>query len=68
MATPKITPYSGKPIYIRLKDSDKAFGINQDTAKKLAVKAGALLKISNMVLINIEKMQRYMDSFQIFEL
>lgn len=68
MATPKVQPYQGKTVYIRLKDAPKAFSMNEDTIKKLAVKAGAMRKVSNMVLIKMEVMQAYIDSFIVYEL
>ncbi len=67
MATPKVQPYQGKPIYIRLKDATKAYSMNEDTVKKLAIKAGTMRKVSNMVLIEMEVMRAYINSFRVYE-
>ena len=66
-ASTKFVEYKGERKYVRLKNSDKVFDIKEDKVRALAAEAGALRKISNMVFINISKMEAYMESFEIFE-
>lgn len=36
------------------------------TAKKLAIEAGAFRKVSSMALINIKKLEDYLETFEAF--
>lgn len=66
MAASKYEAYKGPQLYVKLKDSPSVFGFGEDTVKKLAVEAGAFRKVSSMALINIKKLQDYLETFEAF--
>ena len=68
MASTKFEEYKGRPLYVRLKNADEVFGFKEDTLKKVASDAGALRKVSNMVLINITKMEQYIETFEVYDI
>lgn len=67
MASQKIEEYHGRPLYVRLKNAPEIFGFEVDTLKKVAVEARAFRKVSNMALINISKMEDYIETFEAFD-
>lgn len=65
--TNKRIRYTGIPAYLKLEEAAYVFSISQNTVRKIAVDAGALRKINKNVVINYEKMQAYVETFEAFE-
>ena len=53
--------------FVRYKDGAELYSLGIQTFMKIAKEAGAVRKIRGTVLVNIEKLDEYIDSFEVKE-
>ena len=53
--------------FIRYKDGAELYSLGIQNFMKIAKEAGAVRKIRGTVLVNIEKLDEYIDSFEVKE-
>ena len=53
--------------FVRYKDGAELYSLGIQNFMKIAKEAGAVRKIRGTVLVNIEKLDEYIDSFEIKE-
>lgn len=51
--------------YVRLKDGAELYGVSKTTFSKMADEAGAKRKVNGLVLINVEKLDEYIEAFEV---
>lgn len=53
--------------FVRYKDGVELYSLGIQNFMKIAKEAGAVRKIRGTVLVNIEKLDKYIDSFEVKE-
>ena len=48
--------------YLRLNDARKRYGLGEDSVQKVALEAHAVVKVGKCVLIDMKKMDSYLES------